>query len=239
MRSGIAVLALGALMLALAGGCAAEKVMQINERLTSLQAVSKKPPDATYVVDPPDSIQVEIFNEPELSRTVQVRQDGQVTLAHVGEVEVAGLTPIQIQQKLAEAYSRFYKEPEILVTVAVYRSKHIYVYGEVGAEGTQAYTGYQKVSDAIGDAGGITWRAASSRVRVIRGDPHDPEIYMVDLDELVFEGDTRQDVSLAEDDVVYVPPNVLAWIGYQMDNLLFPFRGVLGVLSTTQIISGD
>jgi len=236
MKSKTAVVAVGMLVLTLAGGCASERVLQINKRLTSLEAVTKSPPDASYVVDPPDSIEVEIFNEPELTRIVQVRQDGKVTLAHVGEVKVAGLTPLEIQQELEEAYGRFYKEPDILVSVAAYRSKHIYVYGEVRSEGTQPYTGYQKVSDAIGHAGGITWRAACSRVRVIRGDPREPEVYWVDLDELVFKGNSRQDVSLAEDDVVYVPPNVLAWIGYQMDNLLFPFRGVLGVLSTAESI---
>jgi len=224
------------LVLLFAVGCASERAMNINERLTSLAEVSKKPPNALYVVDPPDSIRVEFVNEPQLTRNVQLRSDGRVTLPHVRDVEVAGLTTEEIRRKLEKEYAKFYKEPELLVSVSAYRSKHIYVYGEVGRQGVQPYTGSQFVSDAIGTAGGITRRSAPGRVRVIRGDPDDPEIYRVDLDRLILEGDTLQDVSLAENDVVYVPPNALAWLGYQVDALLWPFRGVLGFFASARAV---
>lgn len=221
----------------LAFGCASGRVTDINRRLTSLEAVAKKPPDAAYVVDPPDTIRVEFMNETGLTRDVQVRSDGCVTLPHVQDVEVVGLTALEIRDRLEELYAKYYKEPQILVSVTQFRSKHIYVYGEVRREGTIPYTGSQTVADAIGTAGGITRRAARGRVKVIRGDPVAPEIFKVDLDDLILEGDVRQDVSLAENDVVYVPPNVLAWLGYQIDNVLFPFRGLLSAAATAETIS--
>ena len=123
--------------------------------------------------------------------------------------------------------------------VTGYNSKHLYVYGEVGREGQVAYTGMQTVSSVIGEVGGVTRRAATGRVRVIRGDPDKPDMFEVDLGALLFEGETRQDVSLAENDVVYVPPTRWAWVGYQIEALLFPFRSALGAVGVMRTVSGD
>jgi len=200
--------------------------------------VAKKVPDETYVVDPPDVIKIEFVQDVEfvertnLTRQVTLRSDGCVTLPLLEDVKVGGMTTAQIREKLEKLYSEYYKEPEILVTVAAYRSKHIYVYGEVGRRGVQPYTGYQTLSDAIGAAGGVTTRAASTRVKVIRGDLEDQEVYRINLKKLIFKGDKRYDVTLAEDDVIYVPPTVLAWIGYQIQSLLFPVRSAVSLGTT-------
>jgi len=201
-------------------------VKDINRRLTSLDIVEKKEPDATYVVDPPDALRIEFLNMPSESRSVVVRSDGCITLPYLEDVKVAGLTTIQIREKLEKLYQRYYTEPRIVVTVTGYNSKRIYVYGEVGRQGALPYTGTQTVADVIGSVGGVTTRAAAWRVRVIRRDVDHPEIYKVDLVKLLREGKGREDVSLAEDDVVYVPPTWLAWVAYQIEQILFPFSGV-------------
>ncbi|MGD2174283.1 MAG: polysaccharide biosynthesis/export family protein [Candidatus Brocadiaceae bacterium] len=231
-RHGIAVAGLCVLGLVVSTGCA--RLGDLNRRLVSLAEVSKKAPNAPYIVDPPDTIRVEFVDEPQLTREVQLRSDGFVTLPLLEDVHLAGRTTPEIRERLEELYAKFYKEPQILVTVTQFRSKHIYVYGEVGRQGQIPYTGYQTLSDAIGTAGGVTRRAAWGRVKVIRGDPEDPEVFSVDLDDLVLDGDTRWDVSLAENDVIYVPPTVLAWIGYQIESLLFPTRGVTSLVAAPQ-----
>ncbi len=232
------------LLLALAAatvltGCASSDVKDLNARLTSLEMVSKKPPDATYVVDPPDSIYIEFGNEPGLNVTERLRQDGVVMLPHVGEVKLAGMTTKQIQQKLEDIYAEYYKEPQFTVKVAEYRSKHLYVYGEVRSEGTQAYTGYQTLSDVIGAAGGLTQRAWARKTKVVRGDPEHPDVFRADLRALIRGGDTTQDVSLAENDVVYVPPTPLAWIGYRINEVLFPFRSAFSAVGMYRTVEGD
>ena len=235
-RAVCAVLILG--VLALAAGCASGSVERINSRITSPEVITKKPPDATYTVDPPDSIRIEFINEPELTREAQVRTDGCVTLPYVVDVKVAGMTTTEISAKLEDLYGKYYKEPKLLVTVTAYRSKHIYVYGEVRSPGMFPYTGSQTVADAIGGAGGLTRRCAPGRVKVVRGDIENPERYKVNLSRLILKGDLRQDVSLAENDVVYVPPSALAWVGYQIESVLFPFQSVLSLMSTAQTVGG-
>ena len=115
-----------------------------------------------------------------------------------------------------------------------YNSKKIRLYGEIGRKGNMPYTGTMTVADAIGSAGGVTPRAWKSRVKIIRGDMDDPQVFKVDLNKLIFKGDLTQNLLLAEDDVIRVPPNPFAWVGYQLNNLLFPFRTVLSAFSTSE-----
>lgn len=239
-RRSLCLILLCVAIVGICAGCASqETVKDINQRLTSLDMARKKPPDATYVVDPPDGITVEVVNQPEETTTQQVRQDGVVTLPHIGEVEVAGMTTKEIKEKLEEEYEKYYKEPDVVVTVSSYQSKHIFIYGEVRGEGQQPYTGYQTVADVIGAAGGVSRFAKTSSVKVIRGDPDNPEVYEIDLDELLYEGNTLQNVSLAENDVVYVPPTILARIGYAIDSVLFPFRSLFSAWRMGRFVSGD
>lgn len=219
--------------LAITVGCAATNpVTDLNARITSVRMIAKQPPDATYIVEPPDGITIEFMSDPTLTRSVALRSDGTVTLPYLEDVEVAGLTTIQIREKLESLYSRYYREPKILVSVSGFNSKHIYVWGEVGTPRAVSYSGYMTLRDALGQAGGVTTRAAIRRVKVIRGDPEHPEIFRSDVYKMLLEGDTTQDVSLAENDVVRVPPTVLAWIGYRVDEVLFPFRSLLGAYGT-------
>ena len=209
-----------------------------GQRLTSIDMVTKKSPDATYVVDPPDAIKVEFLNESAMmTRSVVLRTDGCVTLPYLEDVKVAGLTPIQIREKLEKLYSRYYREPRILVTVTSYASKHIYLYGEVGNRGSLPYKGHMTVMDAMGQVGGFTSRAAAWRAKLIRRDPEKPETYRINLKKLLYEGDVTQDVSLAESDVIYVPPTVLAWIGYKLESILFPINTTQATRSSVGAIT--
>ena len=241
MRSSWVYVAVCTIFCVIASGCASTEVDNVNERLTSLEEVSKKPPNATYIVEPPDSIRVNVLGETDVNVTAQVRQDGIVTLPHLGETKVAMMTTQEIQDKLEEQYADYYQNPQVRVTVTQYRSKKIYVYGEVQNPGPQAYTGYQLLSEAIGSAGGLTHRADYNEVKIVRGDPEDPKVFWADLNKLIYQGKTKQNVSLAQSDVVYVRPSALAWVGYRIQEVMFPFTSLfhgLRAYDTTQDVLG-
>jgi polysaccharide export outer membrane protein len=226
---------LGVISFCLLTGCSGKEAMEISQRVVSWDALRKKPPDATYIVEPPDEIKIEFMSPvppPEEPRMEQLRQDGIVTLPYLEDVQVAGLTTIQIREKLEDLYSKYYKEPKVLVTVTGYNSKHVFIYGESGRQGWVPYRGHETFSELIGEVGGVTQRAAYWRCKVIRGDPDNPEITSVNFRKIMLEGDLREDVSLAEGDVIRVPPTWLAWIGYQIGDLLFPFQNILNTAST-------
>jgi len=225
----------GLVAVTLACGCISAG--EFSRRMPVESLARKVQPNAEYVVDPPDSVRIEFPDDPDLSSSATLRSDGVITLRLVGDVHVARLTTEQIRQKLEELYATYYKDPRVVVTVTAYRSKHYWLYGEVARPGQRPYTGYETVRDAIGAAGGVTRRAAWTRAKVIRGDLEDPEVYGVNLKKLIRGGDTSRDILLAENDVIYVPPTVLAMIGYQIQNLLFPARPAAALIATPATFS--
>lgn len=243
MRTSARLAAFCLVLSVVVSGCASTKVDNLNERLTSLEEVSKKPPNATYIIEPPDTIQVSVLGEPDVNVQQQVRQDGIVTLPHLGETQVAMKTTEELQEELEEKYAEYYKDPQVRVTVTQYRSKYIYVYGEVRNPGPQSYTGYQTLSEAVGQAGGLTNRADYNEVKVVRGDPENPEVFWADLNKLIYKGKAKQNVSLAQSDVVYVRPSALAWVGYRIQELMFPFESLFSGLraydTTSDVLGGN
>jgi polysaccharide export outer membrane protein len=190
-----------------------------------------KPPGAKelYTVYPPDVLRIDISPDAAMSTAVTVRPDGRISLPIVGDVEVEGLTPAEIDQKLTEAFTPFIRPSvDVTVTVTGFNSKRYYVIGEVARQGDFPLTGEISAWEAVAIAGGYTRRAAPKSARVVRGDPDEPQMYPVDLLRVALKGEIARDVILHESDVVYVPPGVSAKIGYFIDNLLFPISSILG-----------
>lgn len=70
-----------------------------------------------YILEVQDDLNIELLFNNQLSRKVKVRMDGKITLPLVGEVKAADLSTAELQEKLARRYSRFIRNPEVLVTV--------------------------------------------------------------------------------------------------------------------------
>ena len=179
-----------------------------------------------YRVQPPDSIEISAAAAPELDGEVQfVRQDGKVSLRLVGEVEVAGLTPVEISRKLESLLAAYYRDPKVSVRLGNAQSKKYYVFGQVGSRGAHHYSGRDTVLSAV-SAANPSPIACLDLVKIIRPS-HDPakRVEMtVDCNRMLKHGELEQNVYLQEGDIVYVPPTVLGWIGLRFGELLFPVQ---------------
>lgn len=193
-----------------------------------------------YHVIPPDAIEISSANAPEIDGEVQtVRQDGKVSLRLIGEVKVAGLTPLEIARKLESLLAKYYIDPQVSVRVSRNDSKKYYVFGEVGngggiggvgggGGGGFTYTGRDTVLTALAKAqpSFLAWR---SQVKIIRPSHKEGErsVITVDIDKILHEGRLEQNVHLQEGDIIYVPPTPLAWVGLRLQEILFPFAPIL------------
>lgn len=203
-------------LLALGTGCAGtQKAVQPRGR-------------EIYTVYPPDGLRIDVRPEAELSTTVTVRPDGRISMPILGDVEVEGLTPGEIDQKLTDALSPYVRNVDVTVTVSGLNSKRYYVMGEVFRQQDYPFTGEITAWEAVAMAGGYTRRAAPKLARVVRSDPETPQVIPVNLARIALKGESARDVVLQEDDVVYVPPDFFAKLGYFFERILFPFRSVLG-----------
>jgi len=182
----------------------------------------------SYVLQPPDGIDIHCSNVPEIHLQRQrIRPDGKVSFEALGEIEVAGKTLQEVadvlEQKVAELYTLPGDSP-IDVRVFAYLSKVYYVLGQVARPGVKDYTGRDTVLSALAEAQPniLAWE---QRVQVIRpsGDKSvKPKIFEVNFDRMIAHGDTSKDVLLQEGDIIYVPPTVFAAIAMQIEEVIRP-----------------
>jgi len=180
-----------------------------------------------YLVGPPDVLQIVVQDNRDLETTVMVRPDGYITVPVVGDVYVAYQTPMRIAEELDKEFGKYVKEAKTNVTVKEFNSKKVYVIGEVKVPGPQRFTGDMSILEAIALAGSITERAQPAKVRLVRGDPEKPKVFEIDLRDITMRGETDPNLQLVQDDVVYVPPNGWAKVGYALSNVMWPFRELL------------
>lgn len=201
-----------------------------------------------YLVRPPDLIRIHAPLVLELNGVSQtVRADGRISLQLLGEVEVAGLTPVQVAEKLRGLLSRYYIEPEVVVEVAGQNSSYFYIVGEVESPGPRRVSGRDNVLRVIAEAR-PTFLAWKAKIRLIRPGvrAEDRRIIEIDYDKLVREGDTGPDFLMQEGDIIDVPPTPLAWAGLRVRELLYPVAPVAqaysvpaGFISTQNIYDNE
>jgi len=126
------------------------------------------PPE--YVIGPEDVIQVSVWKNDTLSRTVPVRPDGKISLPLLNDVQAAGLTAMQLRDKLAQELAQYITTPEVSVIVSDVRSFRVSVLGEVQKPGVLHLGSTTTILEAIAMAGGLTERASPHRIVIVRRD---------------------------------------------------------------------
>lgn len=139
-----------------------------KEPVKSAAAREQFPGGGEYRIGPADVLQISVWKNEALSRTVPVRPDGMISLPLVNEIRVAGLTPTQLRDVLKKRLREYVPNPEISVIVMEMHSFVVSVMGEVRKAGRYQFKGPITVLDALAQAGGITEFASPSGLYVLR-----------------------------------------------------------------------
>ena len=97
--------------------------------------------DNSYVIGADDVLAINVWKEPEVSRSVPVRSDGKISLPLVGELTAGGQTPLQLEQEIAKRLASYISEPEVTVIVQDSKSQRINILGMVVRPGAYLLTG--------------------------------------------------------------------------------------------------
>ena len=124
--------------------------------------------ESAYVIGPEDVINISVFNNTDMSRIVPVRPDGRITLPLLNDVEAAGLTPMQLRDKLTRALAAYLASPNVSVIVSEIHSFKVTVIGEVKTPGRYELKSRATVLDALAMAGGTTEFASRGHITVMR-----------------------------------------------------------------------
>ncbi|MDE1184324.1 polysaccharide biosynthesis/export family protein [Paraburkholderia sp.] len=131
-----------------------------------------------------------------------VAADGTIYFPFVGRMMVAGSTPGDVRDRLARGLVRFVRNPQVDVRVLAYRGQKVQVTGDVKTPGPLAISDMPlTLVDAITRSGGATDNADIQRVKLTRNN----QLYVLNANRLLEDGDTTQNVMLQSGDIVNVP----------------------------------
>jgi polysaccharide export outer membrane protein len=124
-----------------------------------------------YRLNAGDKLRIEVYRDPQLSQSVQVRPDGKITLPLIGDLDASGKTPVELRDALQTALKEYVNNPVVTVIVVEATSAQAHVMGEVNHQGPVTLQGNMTVVQALALAGGLTDWANASNIRILRNGP--------------------------------------------------------------------
>jgi polysaccharide export outer membrane protein len=137
---------------------------------SSAQTGPPAAPDSAYVIGPEDVLEIAVWGNTDVTRTVPVRPDGKISLPLLNDVQAAGLTPMQLRAALAGLFERYMPAPMLSVIVREVHSFKVTVIGEVKTPGRYELRSRSTVLDVLAMAGGLSQYAARARITILRRD---------------------------------------------------------------------
>jgi polysaccharide export outer membrane protein len=161
--------------------------------------------DPNYSIAPEDVLTIDVWKEPEISRTVPVRRDGRISLPLLNDLQAAGLTPTQLGSEIVEKLRATIVHPQVTVIVAQMSSLRIYVLGQVNRGGAYPLVPDMTVMQALSIAGGFTPYANVKKIHVMRKESGANHIFVVNYKEVTSGRKTEQNIQLKPGDTIVVP----------------------------------
>jgi polysaccharide export outer membrane protein len=159
-----------------------------------------------YIVGVGDVLEVNVWKEGELSKTVPVRPDGMITLPLVGEIKAVGLTPNQLQDQVTTALQKVVSEPQVTVMVVSVNSMSFNIMGQVNKPGYYPLTRPITILDAIALSGGFRDFAKQKKIYVLRRTENGTEERLkFNYKEVIKGKNMAQNIKLLPHDVLVIP----------------------------------
>lgn len=170
-------------------------------------ATTKKPAtdDPNYIIGGQDVLDINVWKEPELTRTVPVRPDGKISLPLLNDVQAAGLTPTQLAEQITTSLKKFVTGPQVTVIVTQINSQRIYLMGEVARAGAYPLLPGMTVLQGLSSGGGFTQFANLKKIYVLRSVDGKQQKYPFNYKEVLSGKAADQNIVLRPGDTIVVP----------------------------------
>ncbi len=166
---------------------------------------------SNYTLGVDDVIEISVLRHPEVSGEYVINNEGKIQYEFVGDVQAVGLTKDELQNRLASLLKKFIIAPEVTVKITGYNSKVVYVIGEVYQPGKIFMRGDTiTVREALVQSGLPTLGASTKKCRLITpNDSGETDITYVNVFNLLYEGDLRENLVMKPGDTLYIPATVM------------------------------
>ena len=164
--------------------------------------------DYYYVVGPGDSVDIFVWGNPEVSRSVPVRPDGRISTPLIDELFASGKTAKELSREVEKELGQYIKDPLVTVMPGGFVGRYdqqVRVLGEASQPLAIPYRQDMTLLDLLIAAGGLTEFAAGNKSVVIRYIDGKPYTGRVRIDDLIQDGDITANVAMRPGDVLIIP----------------------------------
>jgi polysaccharide export outer membrane protein len=182
---------------------AKNQVARNNAEIRSMRSPAAKDPD--YIVGPQDVLDINVWREPDLTRSVPVRPDGKISLPLINDVQAAGLTPTELATEIAKKFEQFVMSPQVTVIVSQTNSQRVYILGEIARTGAYTLLPGMTILQAISNAGGPSPFAHAKNIYVLREENGKQLKYFFNYKDVVAGKRMEQNIALKPSDTIVVP----------------------------------
>lgn len=234
-----------------------KQVKAMNERILMRNLSSGRDLYRDYKIGPEDLIEISVFEEEKLNKSVRVSSQGNISLPLLGILRVKGLTANELEKEIGNLLAEKYlQDPHVSIFIKEYRNQRISVIGAVEKPGAYDVSGQKTILDLLGMAGGLKGgneNEAGQLLFLIRPPPPEekfgkdkkdsedqtPKTFVIDLEELLIKGDLTLNLPLIHGDVINVPVSGKVFVGGEVKSPGgFPLRGKKLTLSQAIALAG-
>ena len=122
----------------------------------------------SYKLNPGDEVEISVWNEEDLQKTISVLPDGMISFPLVGHLQAAGKSAAEIETVIAAKLDAYIADPEVNVTVTSTRGNVVFVVGKVLKPGPIVMIQSTTVMQALAMAGGLNEFASANSIKIIR-----------------------------------------------------------------------
>lgn len=163
-------------------------------------------PDAAYIIGANDVLAINVWKEPDITRSIPVRSDGKISLPLIGDVQAAGRTPMQLEEDIKARLKDYITNPQVAVIVEQINSQKFNILGQVAKPGAFPLIAGTTIVDAIAVAGGFRDFAKKKGVYLLRQNSAGvEERFNFDYDKFIKRKNTAQNIRLMPNDTIVVP----------------------------------
>lgn len=161
--------------------------------------------DPNYLIGPQDILDINVWKEGELTRSVPVRPDGKISLPLLNDVQAAGLTPMQLAARITTGLKKYMDDPQVTVVVTQINSQRIYILGEVNRAGAFPLLPGMTMLEALSSAGGFTMFAKTTKIYLLRKENGTQQKYPFNYKDVLKGKAPQENIQLRAGDTIVVP----------------------------------
>ncbi len=233
------------------------QVKAMNEKILMSSLSSRRDFYRDYKIGPEDLIEISVFEEEKLNKTVRVSSQGNISLPLLGILRVKGLTGNELEKEIRDLLAeKYFQDPHVSVFIKEYRNQRISVIGAVEKPGAYDVSGQKTILDLLGMAGGLKGgneNEAGQLLFLIRpprledkvgkdkkdSEEQTPRTFVIDLEELLIKGDLTLNLPLVHGDVINIPVSGKVFVGGEVRSPGgFPLRGKKLTVSQAIALAG-